>query len=122
MSQIILNFILILIFSLSIFNQIHLVRTNVPNDNFYDLLGINKDADNREIRKAFKKLALKLHPDKNKVTKPFQNNMLIIFKKMFYLFRMIQKHMINSLELIELMKYLRMMRQEKYMMFMVKKD
>ena len=77
MSQIILNFILILIFSLSIFNQINLVRTIVPNDNFYDLLGINKDADNREIRKAFKKLALKLHPDKNKVTKRFESNMLI---------------------------------------------
>ncbi|XP_076340321.1 dnaJ homolog subfamily C member 10-like [Tachypleus tridentatus] len=35
-------------------------------EDFYELLGIGKDADNREIRKAFKKLALKLHPDKNK--------------------------------------------------------
>ena len=26
--------------------------------------GVEKSADNREIRKAFKKLALKLHPDK----------------------------------------------------------
>ncbi|KAG8198254.1 hypothetical protein JTE90_021511 [Oedothorax gibbosus] len=33
---------------------------------YYDLLGVSKDSDNREIRKAFKKLALKLHPDKNK--------------------------------------------------------
>jgi len=34
-------------------------------EDFYNLLGVTKSADNREIRKAFKKLALKLHPDKN---------------------------------------------------------
>jgi len=34
-------------------------------EDYYDLLGVKKNADNREIRKAFKKLALKLHPDKN---------------------------------------------------------
>ncbi|XP_054287218.1 dnaJ homolog subfamily C member 10-like [Macrosteles quadrilineatus] len=32
---------------------------------YYELLGITKDADNKEIRKAFKKLAVTLHPDKN---------------------------------------------------------
>lgn len=37
------------------------------NTEFYTLLDIEKDADNREIRKAFKKLALKMHPDKNPV-------------------------------------------------------
>lgn len=40
----------------------------VWGDDFYDILGIARDADNKEIRRAFKKLALTLHPDKNKVS------------------------------------------------------
>uniref|UniRef100_H2MEL8 DnaJ (Hsp40) homolog, subfamily C, member 10 n=1 Tax=Oryzias latipes TaxID=8090 RepID=H2MEL8_ORYLA len=32
---------------------------------YYDLLGISRDATTREIRQAFKKLALTMHPDKN---------------------------------------------------------
>uniref|UniRef100_T1IPH3 DnaJ homolog subfamily C member 10 n=1 Tax=Strigamia maritima TaxID=126957 RepID=T1IPH3_STRMM len=35
-------------------------------EDFYQLLGISRDANNRQIRQAFKKLALTLHPDKNK--------------------------------------------------------
>lgn len=37
----------------------------VSCEDFYELLSINKDADSREIRKAFKKKALLIHPDKN---------------------------------------------------------
>ena len=38
------------------------------SEDFYEKLGISKNADDREIRKAFKKKALLLHPDKNPVS------------------------------------------------------
>ena len=45
-----------------------LLLTVTAQTDFYKLLSIQRDADNREIRKAFKKLALQLHPDKNTVS------------------------------------------------------
>lgn len=32
---------------------------------YYDILEISKDASENEIKKAYKRLALKWHPDKN---------------------------------------------------------
>lgn len=37
--------------------------------NFYEVLKVNKDASNHEIKKSFRKLALKYHPDKNQGNK-----------------------------------------------------
>jgi curved DNA-binding protein CbpA len=36
-------------------------------ENYYELLGVPKNANNIEIRRAFKRLAVTMHPDKNQV-------------------------------------------------------
>ncbi len=33
---------------------------------YYKILNITKDADQKQIKKAYRKLAMKWHPDKNK--------------------------------------------------------
>lgn len=37
------------------------LRINV-NSNYYEMLGINKEATNNEIKKAYHSLAVQLHP------------------------------------------------------------
>lgn len=38
----------------------------LAQEDFYDILGVSRDATERQIKKAFHTLAMKYHPDRNK--------------------------------------------------------
>lgn len=44
----------------------------VNNTKYYELLGVTKEASLDDIKKAFRKLALKHHPDRGGDTQKFQ--------------------------------------------------
>ena len=46
---------------------VSVLGVDLPTD-FYEILGVSRQATARDIRKAFKKLALQNHPDKNPVS------------------------------------------------------
>jgi len=54
---------------------------NFDSEDFYEVLGVPRNAQEKDIKKAYRKLSLKYHPDKNPNNKQQAEE---IFKKISY--------------------------------------
>lgn len=56
-------------------------QPNFDSEDFYEVLGVPRNSDDKNIKKSYRKLSLKYHPDKNPDNKEIAEE---IFKKISY--------------------------------------
>ena len=73
------------------------LNQNIDNEEYYRILNVNKDATESDIKKSYRKLAMKCHPDKNPNNEEAENKFKKIAEHMkFYLIQKKENYMINS--------------------------
>ena len=60
-----------------------MIDVSTASTDYYQILGVSKDATKRQIKSAFRKLAVKYHPDKNKNKKEAEKKFVKIAKGNF---------------------------------------
>lgn len=61
----------------------------IDNSKYYDALGVQKDASENDIKKAFRKLAAKHHPDKGICRKYIGRQCKIYLSILYYICRLL---------------------------------